>query len=83
MRNTKPVLSQGSRKLLEELANEAPNWSGSPLLPDLKKKEEGYLTDLKKKGLITTDIDEGCVWVYFTQCGEAYVQSEFNINIEA
>jgi len=55
-----------------ELAEDAPDWSGSPLIGgnvEQTKQRDGYLTDLKKKDLLTTQEDEGDVWVYFTPAG--------------
>jgi hypothetical protein len=35
------------------------------------KAERGNLTQLKKAGLITTDIEEGHTWLFFTDAGKA------------
>lgn len=73
-----PVLTEGSKKLFLELADDAPNWSGKPLFGANvggDKSSLGHLTDLKKKGLLTTSQDEDnpkCFWVSFTDLGIAY-----------
>jgi len=65
-------LSPASLSLFLALANDADNWSGTPLW-DGNKREAGNLTDLKKKGLLKTDQDEDnkkCFWVFFTESGK-------------
>ena len=55
-------------------ANDAGNWSGTPLVGGNvggDKAERGNLTQLKKAGLIETDTDEGHTWLYFTDAGKA------------
>lgn len=55
-------------------AEDANNWNGMPLVGGNvggSKEERGNLTQLKQAGLITTDIDEGCTWVIFTDAGKA------------
>lgn len=56
------------------LAADAANWSGAPCLGanvTQGRRENGFLTDLKKKGLLTTQKDEdGWEWVYFTDAGK-------------
>jgi hypothetical protein len=63
-------LTAKSLKLFIELAEDAPNWNGQPMF-DGTKEERGNLTQLKKAGLVKTMLDEGCVWVTFTDAGEA------------
>ena len=62
-------LTSGSFDLLAALWADRHNWDGVPLFggnvgdsPEAK----GHLTDLKKKGYVTTEEDEGLSWVYFT-----------------
>ena len=65
-------LTNESDKFFRELAEDAVNWNGSPLLDGnvrTNKALRGNVTDLKKKGLITTELDEGNTWVYFTDKG--------------
>lgn len=57
--------------LFIKLAEDAKNWNGMPLL-DITKSEQGNLTHLKKLGLLTTEHDDGCDWVVFTERGLEY-----------
>lgn len=41
----------------DELAKDAPNWSGVPLF-DGDATQKGYLVNLKKAGLVTTEVDD-------------------------
>jgi len=73
--NTEVTLTEHSHLLFIELANDAGNWSGTPLFGGNvgdEVSDKGNLTDLKKKGLVTTFEDEGCSWVVFTEVGKAY-----------
>jgi hypothetical protein len=63
-------MTPATEKLFKELADDAGNWSGTPLL-DISSAQRGNLTDLKKLGLVTTWRDEGCDWVNFTDAGKA------------
>jgi hypothetical protein len=56
-------------------AKDAGNWSGTPLVGGNvggSKEERGNLTQLKKVGLITTDVDDGLTWIYFTDAGKKF-----------
>jgi len=56
-------------------ANDADNWNGQPLVGGNvggSKEERGNITQLKQAGLITTEIDEGCTWIQFTEAGKAF-----------
>jgi hypothetical protein len=56
-------------------ARDAGNWSGMPLVGGNvggSKAERGNLTQLKKAGLIKTEIDDGLSWVVFTPEGKAF-----------
>ena len=58
-------------------AKDAGNWNGSPLVGGNvggSKAERGNLTQLKKAGLIETQVDEGCTWIYFTELGREYAR---------
>lgn len=68
MTTTTQTLKPGSEELFKALANDANNWSGSPLV-DISKDQRWNLTDLKKKGLLETWTDEGCTWCNFTAAG--------------
>jgi hypothetical protein len=55
-------------------AKDAGNWSGSPLVGGNvggSKEDRGNLTQMKKAGLVTTQVDEGNTWLYFTEAGRA------------
>ena len=75
-------LTPTSEKLFKDLAEDAGNWSGTPLLDGNVRTDnhlKGNVTNLKKLGLIKTDYDEGCTWVYFTEAGKAAAE-EFGIS---
>ena len=63
-------LTPGSLELFTTLVEDAPNWSGSPLVT-VSPAERGNLTHLKKLGLLDTFVDEGCSFVVFTDAGKA------------
>ena len=63
-------ISKDSLNLFIALASDADNWNGQPLI-DITKEQRGNLSDLKKKGLITTFRDDGCDWADFTDDGIA------------
>ena len=63
-------LTDTSAKLLTDLIADAGNWAGMPPLDGNVQTDtalKGNVTDLKKKGYIRTQTDEGCVWVIFTE----------------
>ena len=63
-------LTVTSTKLLTDLIEDAGNWGGVPLLDGNVRTNtalRGNVTDLKKKGYIHTQLDEGNVWVIFTE----------------
>ena len=65
-------------------AKDAGNWNGQPLVGGNVgggPEERGNLTQLKKVGLITTEIDEKLVWIQFTDKGKA-LAAEYGIEIE-
>ena len=62
-------LTAASEALLLDLWNDKGNWNGEPLFGGNVghgAAAKGYLTDLKKKGYVTTWEDEGFSWVSFT-----------------
>ena len=68
-------LTKTSLDLFVAYAEDADNWSGIPLVGGNvggNKEERGNLTQLKKAGLITTFVDEGCTWIIFTDMGVEY-----------
>jgi len=70
-------LSDGGLELFTDLAEDAGNWSGQPLFGGnvgCDPSDRGWLTELKKKGLVTTfadDEDSSLSWVVFTDAGRA------------
>ena len=38
----------------------------------VSQAQKGNLSDLKKAGLLTTTLDDGCTWVDFTDAGIEY-----------
>ena len=67
---TTTTLTTGSAQLFEELAKDAGNWNGNPLIDfDGRPEKKGHLTDLKRKGLIETFDDNGCTFAQFTLRG--------------
>ena len=63
-------LTATSAKLLTDLIQDAGNWSGRPPLNGNVQTDnalKGNVTDLKKQGYISTQLDEGFAWVNFTK----------------
>jgi len=76
---TSPDLTDGSKKLLFDYADDAGNWGGRPLVGGNvgdAPADKGHLTDLKRKGLVETDCpdDDGNLWLEFTSKGVEYIQ---------
>lgn len=68
-------LTEASKALFLAYAKDAANWSGTPLVGGNvggSKQDAGNLTDLKKKGLLTTFKSDGLEWVSFTNLGRDY-----------
>jgi hypothetical protein len=70
-------LTKRSIDLFVAYAEDADNWSGSPLVGGNvggSKEDRGNLTQLKKAGLITTDYvrEDDCTWINFTKMGIEY-----------
>jgi hypothetical protein len=75
---TQVELTTASLKLLNELFDDAENWGGIPLFGGnvgTQKEDKGNLTDLKKKGYVTTDEEDGNSWVYFTDKARGLLES--------
>ena len=58
-------LTPGSSAFLVKLFQDAPNWSGQPMLDFVTPADKGNITDLKRKKLISTNVEEGCTFVWF------------------
>lgn len=70
-------ITETSKKLFLDYASDAGNWSGTPLVGGNvggSKEDRGNLTQLKRAGLLTTDVSEGLTWVYFTEAGFKYAR---------
>jgi len=70
-------VTENARKLFELYWKDAGNWSGNPLVGGNvellgAKQDRGLITQLKKEGLITTEMDEGNSWICFTREGEVF-----------
>lgn len=68
-------LQPASLKLFLDLAKDAGNWGGTPLVDGnvrVGKFLRGNLTDLKRKGLLTTWKSDGESWVDFTLKGKLF-----------
>lgn len=66
-----------SLQLFLDLADDAGNWSGMPLLGGNvggSKADRGNITQLKQAGLIKTSTDEGDTFVVFTKAGAALAE---------
>lgn len=71
-------ITSESKRVFIAYANDAPNWNGMPLVGGNvggSKEERGNLTQLKRAGLITTDVDEGLTWISFTGKGKEFARS--------
>jgi hypothetical protein len=65
-------ITAASLELFLLYVRDAPNWSGTPLVGGNvggTRQDRGNLTQLKRAGLITTTLDEGHTWIYFTAEG--------------
>ena len=80
------TLTEQSRQLFFDYLKDACNWSGEPLVGGNVGREpgdKGNLTDLKRKGLVTTFAEDPgdqpvgarpCSWLSFTTLGYAYAK---------
>ncbi len=77
--NKQIELTEASKKLFIDYANDSRNWGGNPLV-DLdgnvrtSKELRGNLTDLKRKGLIETFKSDDCLWIHFTETGKEFAK---------
>lgn len=63
-------ITSQSLALFLSLANDAGNWSGTPMV-DISKEEKGNLTQLKRAKLLTTMTEDGVTFAFFTEAGRA------------
>ena len=70
MNATASSLSPASLALFTELAKDNTNWNGQPMI-NIAANQRWNLTDLKKRGLLTTFKDEGVAFAIFTDAGKA------------
>lgn len=83
VKQTKPKITDESLRIFEMYAKDAVNWNGIPLVGGNvggSKEERGNLTQLKRAGLITTQIEGPDTWIDFTDTGRRYAAS-LGINI--
>lgn len=73
--NTTIQLTEASKSLFVEFAEDAYNWSGYSLVNgnvSVSKAQRGNLSDLVQKGLITVSEDAHGSWVKFTEAGREF-----------
>jgi hypothetical protein len=71
-------ITEASKKLFLDLANDAGNWNGTPGLGcnvPSDRHTRGNVTQLKRAGYVTTFKDEGITWVQFTVEGKAFAKA--------
>jgi hypothetical protein len=73
-------ITERSLELFLELARDAGNWSGTPILAG-SASDRGNVTQLKKAGLITTITDRGETFACFTPAGQC-LAAEHDIAVE-
>lgn len=61
-------LTPASRSLFVDLVTDSFNWSGMPRI-NTTRELRGNLTDLKRSGLVKTEIYDGFTWCSFTLLG--------------
>jgi hypothetical protein len=77
-------LSAKSLELFKEIAEDMPNWSHcvpSDGNIQINASQRGNLTDLKKKGICTTEEHDGSAWISFTDAGYA-LSTELGYDLE-
>lgn len=68
-------LTEASSKLFNKLCKDYHDWSGQPLIEESSLTQNGTITDLKKKGLIQTAKEDGCIFAIFTDKGREAAKS--------
>jgi len=77
-------LTEDSVRLFKDIANDAGNWGGTPMVGGnvcTTKADLGNLTDLKKHGLLSTFESDGCQFVSFTKKG-VYTAEFYGIKLD-
>lgn len=75
MSNTIKKLAAATHTRFVEYYKDAGNWDGSPLVGGNvggEPADKGYIVNMKKAGLVETWMDDGDVWMDFTDLGHAY-----------
>ena len=70
--NIEQFKTTDSFKRFMAYARDAGNWSGFPCVGGNvggDAEDTGYLTNMKKAGLIKTQVDGGMAWITFTDAG--------------
>lgn len=80
-------LTEKSQALFDAYANDAGNWSGTPLVGvngnvTFTAADRGNLTDLKKAGLISTFESDREMWISFTDAGRQMAKERLGVIIE-
>jgi hypothetical protein len=75
-------LSPASHNLMLDLVLDAPNWHGQPLI-DITKEQRGNLSDLKRRGFLTTFMDEGCMFAIFTDVGVLFAATYADVDLKS
>ena len=66
-------LTPESAKLFAAIVADAPNWSGTPpCYNHITSATRGNLTQLKRKGLVTTFKSDGEEWITITEAGRNF-----------
>jgi hypothetical protein len=65
-----------SAKLFRDIVTDLPNWTGvTPCFNHITSALRGNLTDLKKRGLVTTFRSDGDEWIELTAAGEKHAHA--------
>lgn len=75
MRDTE--ITETSLQFFKELAGDANDWDGTPLLGGnvvMTKELRGNLTQLKHEGLLITEKADGHDWIRFTEKGRDFAR---------
>lgn len=76
-------LTTGELRLFKAYVFDSGNWGDEPLVGGNVHQgleENGYLTNLKKKGLLTTFHSDGHEWIRFTDHGKHVAKVLFDVD---